>query len=60
MSASPQTNPKVLTVDAAGFAAIVQSQLEEGIWVNNTTTSSVYISQRVAGVMTLMFIGTLT
>lgn len=58
MSASPQIRAKVLTVDNAGFAAIVQSQLEEGVWVNNTDTNVLWLSQRVAGVMTLRSLST--
>lgn len=42
-----------MTVDAAGFAALVVSQLPEGIWVNNTATGFFYITENLAGVMTL-------
>lgn len=57
MTASAQLNPEVLTVDATGFAAITISMLPEGVWVSNTTTGLLHLSQYVAGVMTLVLKG---
>lgn len=57
MSVSPQNDYNFLTVDAAGFAAITQSQLPEDTWVNNTTTGILYLSMYVLGVMTLVSMG---
>lgn len=45
MSSSSQQHPVVITVDAAGFAALIPAQLTEGTTVNNTTTNETFMAQ---------------
>lgn len=57
MTASAQVDSEVLTVDNTGFASIVATMLPEGLWVNNTDTGLLYLTQYVAGVMSLVLKG---
>jgi len=50
MYSSPQPNPKTITVDNAGFAALGDPQ-DEGIWINNAEANLIYLTEKVAGVL---------